>query len=255
MSDATAWIRAYRSSHDRFTELVSSLDHDQLTGPSYADDWSIADVASHLGSQAEIFTLFFDSAIDGTDAPGREVFAPIWDRWNALAPEDQAAESIRANAGLVEKLESMSADQRSRFRLNLFGQDRDLAGFLFVRMGEHALHSWDIAVALDPTARLAADVTELLIDEAPSMAAHAGRPQESPGSLPIRTTDPVRSYVLATWPEVKLEPAEADPSADALTLPAEALLRLLAGRLDEEHLPDSVTDDRLDALRVVFPGY
>ena len=47
-------------------------------------------------------------------------------------------------------------------------------------------------------------------------------------------------------------------NADAeLHLPAEALLRLLAGRLDPDHTPASVSTKgiELDELRAVFPGY
>jgi hypothetical protein len=42
-----------------------------------------------------------------------------------------------------------------------------------------------------------------------------------------------------------------------IVLPAEALLRLASGRLDDGHLPQelTVTGVTLDALRKVFPGF
>ena len=51
------WIGALRHSHDRLQALVGPLDPGQLEQGSYASEWSIAQVLSHLGSQAEIFGL------------------------------------------------------------------------------------------------------------------------------------------------------------------------------------------------------
>ncbi|MGI8701213.1 MAG: maleylpyruvate isomerase N-terminal domain-containing protein [Nocardioidaceae bacterium] len=48
-------LTALRNSRDRLSVALSSLNQDQLAGPSYDDDWSIGQVASHLGSQAEIY--------------------------------------------------------------------------------------------------------------------------------------------------------------------------------------------------------
>ena len=47
-------IAELRATHDRLAAHVASLSPDQLTGPSGADDWTVADVLSHLGSGAEI---------------------------------------------------------------------------------------------------------------------------------------------------------------------------------------------------------
>jgi hypothetical protein len=41
----------------------------------------------------------------------------------------------------------------------------------------------------------------------------------------------------------------------ALHLPAEALIRLIYGRLDPEHTPPVDGETDLDALRRVFPGF
>ena len=76
-TDPRPWITALRSSHDRLNGLADPLSGDQLTSPSYDTDWSIAQVLSHLGSQAEIFGLFLDSALSGEDPPGGERFGPI----------------------------------------------------------------------------------------------------------------------------------------------------------------------------------
>src|SRR5258708_4427290 len=85
------WIDALRHSHDRLQTTAGPLDGDQLQRPSYASEWSIAQVLSHIGSQAEIFGLFLDAGLSGQDPPGPEAFGPIWATWNAKSPEDQAA--------------------------------------------------------------------------------------------------------------------------------------------------------------------
>ena len=59
------WISALRHSHDRLQALVDPLGQDQLKQRSYASEWSIAQVLSHLGSGAEIFGLFLEAGLAG----------------------------------------------------------------------------------------------------------------------------------------------------------------------------------------------
>jgi hypothetical protein len=46
------WISALRHSHDRLRASVEPLGPDQLAQRSYPSEWTIAQVLSHLGSQA-----------------------------------------------------------------------------------------------------------------------------------------------------------------------------------------------------------
>jgi uncharacterized protein (TIGR03083 family) len=256
MADFPTWLAALRRSHDRMTAIVGGLTDEQTMLRSYADEWSLAQVASHLGSQAEIFELFLTAGLTGADAPDGDTFVPIWDRWNALAPRSQVADSVSANERFVARLEHLEPEQQDRFGLSLFGSDVDIAGLTALRLGEHALHTWDIAVALDPAATVAPDAVELLIDTLPQRAAAAGLPV--PGGRPVQvvTVDPVRTYALALDPAVTLTTVDA-VTADAAVarMPAEAFLRLVAGRLDPEHTPLGVDAPDLDQLRQAFPGF
>jgi uncharacterized protein (TIGR03083 family) len=255
MPSTSEWIKAVRDSHDRFTALVEPLNADQVAGPSYASEWTIAQVASHLGSQAEIFDLLLEAGLSGTPAPGGEVFGPIWDRWNALPGEEQVAESVRANEAFVTRLEQVPSAAREAFALSMFGSEVDLGGLSALRLGEHSVHTWDIAVALDPSATISPDVVDLLIDGLPTTAARAGRPIAEADATSIETTAPERHYVLNTAPEVALVAVDT-PATDPVTLPAEALIRLVYGRLDPKRIPADVeVDARLDRLRAVFPGF
>jgi hypothetical protein len=154
-------------------------------------------------------------------------------------------------------------------RFDFVGLDLDLAGLAGVRLSEHALHSWDVAVAIDPAATLAAPSVALLIDVAPQLVLRArwrlpGEPPVPPVPGPLRvhviTTGPAREFALTLGERVRLGPWPGDggPSAAAsLRAPAEALLRLIAGRLDPDHTPAEVatTGVPLDTLRAAFPGY
>jgi uncharacterized protein (TIGR03083 family) len=255
MSDAGSWIRVLRASHDHLADLLRRLDADEIKAQSYASEWSIAQVASHLGSQAEIFLLFLNAGLQDTQVPGREQFSPIWDRWNALSPADQVSESVAANEAFVARMEQIPTIEQAAFALSMFGMDLDLAGLAALRLAEHAVHSWDIAVALDPTATLAGDAAELLIDRIDATASRVGKPVPGVGEVVFETTGPQRRFLLdITRDHLTLTPG-TDRDAETLQLPAEALIRLVYGRLDPDHTPPALElSETLEHLRTVFPG-
>jgi uncharacterized protein (TIGR03083 family) len=250
------WIEALRHSHDRLQAAAGPLDASQLERPSYASQWSIAQVLSHLGSQAEIFGLFLDAGLNGQDPPGPDAFPPIWETWNAKSPQAQAADALRADEVVTVRFESLDAGQRERLRLRLFGMDLDATGLARVRLGEHAIHTWDIAVALDPAATVAPDAVALLIDTVGQLAARTGQPTGQQRRLRVSTTSPVRHYMLDIGETVTLTPTEDDGIRPELALPAEAFIRLVYGRLDPAHTPPVETRNvDLDEMRRVFPGF
>jgi uncharacterized protein (TIGR03083 family) len=255
VTDATSWVRAVRASHDRLAGIVAGLDGDGLRAQSYDTEWSVADVLSHLGSGAEIFTRYIDAGVTGGDPPAPEAFKPIWEAWNARSPEDQAARSIAVNEALVARAESLTPEQRAAFHVLMFGRmPMDLAGVLGMRLSEHALHTWDIAVMLDPAAKVAPDAVDLLVDRLPVMAGFMGKQDPAAVAVAVTTTSPERAFTLDTG-GVTIAPAGAgDTPAASLALPAEALIRLVYGRLDDaaEVTASGVT---VPELKSVFPGF
>jgi uncharacterized protein (TIGR03083 family) len=236
---------------------MAALDVSGLRRPSYCSEWTIAQVLSHLGSQAEIFGLLVDAGLTGGDPPGQDDFRAIWDAWNARTPEAQATDSLGANDDLLRRLEGLDADQLRSFHLAAFGMDLDSVGLLRMRLSEHAVHAWDIAVTLEPEASVAADAVALLLDGLPDMAARVGRPTGHPMTLRVTTSDPERQFALVT-DGVRLELWSDQPTNGTLQLPAEALLRLVYGRLDPVHTATVQLDAPemgLDDLRLVFPGF
>jgi uncharacterized protein (TIGR03083 family) len=249
------WIEALRHSHDRLQAIAGPLDAAQLERRSYASDWSIAQVLSHIGSQADIFGLFLDAGLGGQDPPGPDAFPAIWEAWNARSPQDQAADALRADEAVTARFEAMDDDQLKRFQLTAFGMELDAARLAGMRLSEHALHTWDIAVALDPAATVAADAVGLLVDTLGQTVARAGRPGGAQRRLHVCTSDPERHFTLETGEKVTLVPAGHAAGLPGLGLPAEALVRLVYGRLDPAHTPPvQARQADLDELRQTFPG-
>jgi uncharacterized protein (TIGR03083 family) len=256
MTDSQKLLQALSASQQRLALLVKSLQATDLQRPTSDHGWNVAEVLSHLGSQSEIFTLFVEAGLNGTQPPSNDSFGPIWDAWNAKSPEAMAADSLAADAAFLEDMLSLDEEHLDRFELSIFGMEVDAARLLGMRLGEHSLHSWDVEVVFDEKALLAADATELLVDGLDLLVSRAGKPEDEPESVSIITSSPERRFVLDTG-VVSLAPGEAAPDAPKVELSSEGLIRLVYGRLDDRHLgvpAPKVTSVELDRLRAIFPG-
>jgi uncharacterized protein (TIGR03083 family) len=262
MSNTGAWLSAVRDSHDRLAALVSGLDAGdagEVERPSACSEWTVAQVLSHLGSQAEIFSLFVDAGLTGGEPPSQEAFGPIWEAWNARSPHDQATGSVDANEAFVSRLESLDTDRLEGFGVELFGRQLDASGLLRMRLSEHAVHTWDVDVVFDPSAEVAAAPVELLVDGLGETAARSARPLNEAFEATIITTRPTRRFTLINGDDVRLEPANSNTDvAVSVEMPAAALLRLVYGRLNDEHPsqpPVHTEGVSLRDLQSIFPGF
>ena len=262
--DPRTWIATLRESHDRLAGLVRPMTPDQVRSQSYDTDWSNAQLLSHLGSGAEIALLMLPGALGTGEPASRDAFQPVWDVWNAKTPDAQAADALESDERHIATLEGLTDAELAAARMDFFGLQLDAVGMVRLRLGEHVVHTWDLAVMQDPGATVQADAVGLLIDNVPQfLVPRVGRPLPEPFAVRITTTDPGRDYLLTSgesvsitnWPG-DLSEADAD-SVPHVTMPAEALLRLAYGRLDPEHTPASVSGDQdtLDELRAIFPGF
>jgi uncharacterized protein (TIGR03083 family) len=253
-TDPTPWVSAIRASHDRLSAIVAGLDADGLRKQSYDQDWTIADVLSHLGSGAEIFSLSVEAGVTGGEPPTMAEFQPVWDLWNARTPEEQAAHCIAADEAVVSRVESLTEAEREAFTVVMFGRmTMGLAAVLGLRLSEHAVHTWDVAVAFDPAARIAPDAVGLLAGALPMMAGFVGKKQETPAVVEVTTTDPAVTFTLDTG-GVTLTPGSTGAPA-SLALPAEAFIRLVYGRLDDDADVTSADGVTVPELQTVFPGF
>jgi uncharacterized protein (TIGR03083 family) len=254
-----------RNSHHQLVALAARLHPSDLSRPSYAREWTVAQVYSHLGSGAEIGSAAVRTALDrGVTPPDPE---PIWARWNAKTPEAMAYDYVDADDRYLTTVEALDAATRERLRVPFHLNPVDLATYLTLRLTEHALHNWDIRVAYDPEATLAAAAVPSLIDVLVASAAEVSErttaARLAPAQLLITTVEPHGRYLLTINDSVSLRPiddqaAAIRPGVGRLELPTEALMRLVAGRLDPQHTPArTVTHGTptLDDLRELFPGY
>jgi uncharacterized protein (TIGR03083 family) len=236
---------ALAASAGRLAALVAQLSPDQLRQPSYCDEWSVADVLSHLGSGAVITRGRLDGEVDPQ---------PIWDTWNAKNSDDQAADALRADDALLERLAALSPEEQDSLHFAMGPFDLDLVTYLGMRLSEHVLHTWDVAVSVDPGVALPDDAAGMVVDGVSMIVGFAGKPTGVERTINVQTSGPSRRLQLVLGPDaVALVPASDDPD---LTLPTEALVRLIYGRLDPDHTPAIDGDPAiLDELRQVFPGF
>jgi uncharacterized protein (TIGR03083 family) len=261
--DPRTWIATLRRSHDNLVSLVEPMTPEEVRGPSYCRDWTNAQVLSHLGSGAEIALMMLPGALGEGPPVNRDAFPPVWDVWNAKSPDDQAGDALASDEKHVQRLEQLTDEELAAARMDFLGMQLDATGICRLRLAEHALHSWDLAVMRDPAATVQADAAGLLIDNVPQfLAPRLGKPLPEPFRVRITTTDPERDYLLSSAESVSVvnwpgEEAESSAEAPHVAMPAEALLRLSYGRLDPDHTPAQVSGDPevLDKLRAIFPGF
>jgi hypothetical protein len=165
-------------------------------------------------------------------------------------------DALAADRQLADLIESTSSEDRTRFRAAFGPVEVDWDAFVGMRLNEHLLHEWDVDVALHPDAVLAADGTEVVVDSLGMIAGFAARPNGERRAITVATDGPERRVTVEVTDDGVVYTPGSDRSAD-LTMPAEAFVRLVYGRLDPDHTPAAVTGDdaALAQLRTVFPGF
>jgi len=257
-NDPRVLIAALRRSHDRLASLAEAFSEDFLTHISYAQAWTVAQVFSHLGSGAEISLLTLEGALGGPPLD-RDAIPPIWDTWNAKTPERMAADCLPADDAHIKRLEGLTDADLAGISYGIFGMTLDAAGLIRLRLSEHAMHTWDVAVTADPEAVVAPSAVELLVPQLVFLADRTGQPGAGPLRVRLRGTHPETDLLLDVSDQVTLVawPAGGADTDGEIATSTEVLLRLAYGRLDSEHTPPvrvSGTAGLLDRVRAVFPG-
>jgi uncharacterized protein (TIGR03083 family) len=254
----TDQLEALTTSVRRLHDIAAPLNPAQLDQQAYPSEWSVAQTLSHIGSGAVIMRARIDDILDGAESD--DGFAPsVWEEWNAKTPEAMRTDALVADAAMVERLASLTAEERAGFRFQMGPMDLDFDGLVGLRLNEHAVHTWDVEVTFDPAAPVAATSVEIVVDNLQMLAGFTGKPIGVERDIHVHTTAPERDFTLAfTTDGVSLQDGWAPGSAD-LELPAEAFIRLIYGRLDPDHTPSSVSgaggEALLDDLRGAFPGF
>lgn len=260
-SSADRTIDALQATHDELDAVVAGLSDEQLTGPSGASEWTIAEVLSHLGSGSEIGLAGLQAGLAGEPAPGQEFNQGVWDRWNAMSPQEQAAGFREHDARLVEAYEALTPEQResARFQLGFLPAPLSTAGLAGMRLNEAVLHSWDVRVALDSAATVGEPAAEVVVGhfagELAALFGYLGKADQLPGGAVVALGGSGLALVVDDGVRVSRESGKPTARFDG---GLEAALRLVSGRLREPYAPAGLTVDGnvgLDDLRRVFPGY
>ena len=257
---AARTITALRSEHDTLAGILASLSPEQLTGPSGASEWTIADVLSHLGSGAEITLAGLRTGSGEAEAPGPDFNQSVWDRWNALSPQDQAAGSVASNAALIAAFEAIPQERHEEFTaLSFLPDPLPLATFAALRLSEVVPHSWDVRVGVDPSATLSESSAELLAEHLSTdigfLLGFIGKPAKAAEPAVIDVSNSPYRIVLDDQAQLT---TQAAASTATFTGPFEAAVRLVYGRLTPAHVPNGIEvtgNVTLDDLRAVFPGF
>lgn len=254
--DPTPYIEALSHSYKRLCELVVGADLATLTSPSGCSEWTIAQLLSHLGSGAEIFSANLDGFVDDGVLPTMERYEAIWAQWDALDPLAQARRWHEEDGSLIERL-CNGRGELDGFEATLFGfYPADGAGFVRLRLGEHALHLLDVEVTAERHASILPDAVELLVTHFAHLAPFLARVGEGEGAmrpptLVVDTYEPSRRFRFAVTDRLVVEASPGAPPD--LTIPAEALIRVITGRTrlgaPIEHTA------MLEALSSLFPGF
>ena len=241
-----------------FREYLSGLSPDALQHPSACDRWTVADVLSHVGTQA--FALQVARGLQGDYSPPEGSLAV------ADHDEEAFAESIAQRALANRELQGNglipwfieSLDRSVQVFQGLAAEDWDklcywppgpepVGTMLDMRISELTMHVWDIRSMLDQDYHLSQESVRVLMDTVNRAARRAFRP-DAELSVPVRyrfvVAFPVaRSVDLEfTRDGAQIGPAVPETADVTFRCDGETYVLVLYGRLAPE---DAISDGRM----------
>ncbi|HSU24209.1 MAG TPA: aldehyde dehydrogenase family protein, partial [Variovorax sp.] len=96
--------------------------------------------------------------------------AEAFKSWSLTGPGERrallskAADALEADRVLLERLGSLTDEEKRGFRTPFGRMEIDFDGFVLARLNEHAVHTWDVEVAFDPEATIAPEATAVVVD-------------------------------------------------------------------------------------------
>ncbi|HZU04578.1 MAG TPA: maleylpyruvate isomerase family mycothiol-dependent enzyme [Chloroflexota bacterium] len=263
--DFATVVAAIRREFETLDRYLAAVNPAHWQGPTACREWNVQKVVSHLGSGAELHLRTLQTSLDGAEPVTDATRQSIWNYFDSLPPERLYPEfqaRMRAYLGYLEGLPAEKREQRVRF----FAGEAPVAEYAQYRLSELALHSWDIRVALDPTARLLPTTARAnfphALDTLQRRSNAAARAELAGTVYQFEVFGPVqRRFALAIRADGLEVREEAEAPTATLRLAAEAFLRLYTGRLPlpeaEEAGEVTLTGERAVALRLntLFPGF
>ena len=215
---------------------VRGLDDAGWDSASWCEGWTIREVVAHLAEGVDRFTQQVRGALAGhpiefsmaeRDARRQVV--------KALPPPELINELKRRTGAFYEYLETLSTDQLTAATVPMAAGLTPPLSIAYLRLQEPAIHRWDILAPTTPDATLDPESAALLIDYVLGNAARQTRPEALAGldaTYRLRVEGPSGGAVAISCREGKATASRVDDAGTAdLTLPTEALVRLLWGRM------------------------
>ena len=113
-----------------------------------------------------------------------------------------------------------------------------------MRLNEVVLHSWDVRVAFDEAAVLEPATVAVVLNGEPNLIGWLGKTDVLDGrtlDLQVTTSEPESQFTLRLAEKVEVLLDDGPVASDgSLRLPAEAWLRLVAGRLATDRAPAGI---------------
>ena len=258
--------RALRREVEVLDLYVQALTPFQWQGETACAGWNVQKVVSHVGSGADLHLKTLKTALEGAPAVTQPERQAVWDFFDSLPP-DQLLPAFQDRArAYVDYLDGLSAEEGQTRLVQSFLGETPVVNFAQSRLSETALHSWDVRVALDATARLLADTVRAqfpyVLDGLTRRSKAEVRGELAGTRIALEVFGPVAQRFTLAIDADGVRASEGVGEADAtLRLPAEAFVRLHSGRLPLERAEsagDVVMDgNRAKALRLnaLFAGF
>ncbi|MEW2548954.1 maleylpyruvate isomerase N-terminal domain-containing protein [Streptomyces sp. NPDC047002] len=250
------WLSALHDTSARLRALAAPLSADDLTRPSCASGWTVAQVLSHLGSAAEICADLVRRGLAGDErGPRREELTPVWERWDALDPAGQRRSWLDADAAHLDLLDSVTAAREADLSIPYFAGPMELSTYLGYRLSVQALHGWDAEAAFDRAAAVAHPglVWERLDLVVSRFHAAEARAALAPRRIALRHGG--AEDHLDVGAELHLVAGPVAKPATTVTGTTDALLRLVYGRSRPADAVEVTGAGSRADLVALFPGF
>lgn len=205
------------------------------------------------------------TSYDTLASPGQEVNQPVWDRWDAMTPRQQAQGYLQHDELLVAAYEQIDSQTREtlRIQLGVLPMPLPLAAAAGMRLNEAALHLWDVLVAFDPTAAVEATSAQVLAEQLSGPLSFLsgfffGKADQYDGAAVVALGDNGFALSIDDTVSITHDTTRTTGPTPTFTGPLEAAVWLLGSQLTPARTPDGVEVTGglgLEDLRKISPGY
>lgn len=222
---------------DAFRDYLKKLPEKRWLNQSFCTDWTIKDIAEHQVAQGFLMLDAAHASLRGTELP---IFGPeTLNRYTASLQDlnrlELADKLAHVTHDFYDLLDRASPEQLARPAAALFG-NLSLSTIGSVRLSELSLHSWDVRVVDDLTARISRESLPLLFPGLVSFLPFLAN-REAAGQMPATTYQfeikgPVKGPVALSFDggQIISQPGYAEQPDVIVKLDSEVFLRMAWGR-------------------------